>query len=232
MSRGKGKGGTGNRKNQTTRALVCPRVSRPGKKKEKRRRKRGNYLKEVPQRMDRGGHGVDAEGVVAEERGQEEEGGKQGHEDVEEECDAPVETKTVPLFEKMGGAEAMSGLLVNAVEIFYRKLLSDDALARYFEGVDTENLKRKQVEFLAYVFGGPDAYRGKNIAEAHRHLIEEEGLNETHFDAVAGHFRDTLVELGVEECLIDEAMGVLASARPVFERGQRAVEGEVELVKQ
>jgi len=88
------------------------------------------------------------------------------------ETEAP---RSPTLIERMGGAEAASGLLIPAVEIFYAKLLADPTLAPYFEGVDTTILMRKQVEFLAYVFGGPKAYTGKGIAEAHENLIREKG---------------------------------------------------------
>ena len=79
------------------------------------------------------------------------------------------------LIERMGGIEAASGLLISAVELFYHKLMADTRLATFFEGKDVEMLKRKQVDFLAYVFGGPESYQGKGIAEAHEHLIREQG---------------------------------------------------------
>lgn len=83
--------------------------------------------------------------------------------------------KTPSLIERMGGAEAASGLLISAVEVFYHKLVNDEQLARFFEGRDMVLLKRKQVDFLAYVFGGPTEYSGKGIFEAHEHLIREQG---------------------------------------------------------
>jgi Bacterial-like globin len=79
------------------------------------------------------------------------------------------------LIERMGGAEAASGLLISAVELFYYKLVNDAQLARFFEGKDMVLLKKKQVDFLAYVFGGPTEYSGRGIFEAHEHLIREQG---------------------------------------------------------
>lgn len=43
------------------------------------------------------------------------------------------------------------------------------------------------------------------------------GLNETHFDILVQHFRDTLTELNLEPNLIDEAVDVVNAARPVFQ---------------
>jgi len=56
-------------------------------------------------------------------------------------------------------------------------------------------------------------------------------LNETHFDIVAEAFRQTLVELGAAEGLVKEAMGILMSARPVFETGNGDKVDEVEEAK-
>jgi hypothetical protein len=44
------------------------------------------------------------------------------------------------------------------------------------------------------------------------------GLNEVHFDIVATHFRNTLIELQASKDLVDEAMRILSTARPVFVR--------------
>jgi hemoglobin len=88
---------------------------------------------------------------------------------------APMAEHHKSLIERMGGAEAASGFLISAVELFYAKLMSDATLHRFFEGRDMAMLKRKQVDFLAYVFGGPASYQGKGIAEAHEHLIRKEG---------------------------------------------------------
>ena len=76
---------------------------------------------------------------------------------------------------------------------------------------------QKQVQFLAYAFGGPEKYTGKDLKVAHARLIKEKGLNETHFDMVAGHFKATLEELGVPPDLVGECLEVVATARPIFE---------------
>lgn len=122
------------------------------------------------------------------------------------------------LIDNLGGPEAALGFIIPAVEIFYKKLISDDRISSYFDGMDTDRIKRKQVEFLTYVFGGPAAYTGRDIAEAHKTLIEERGLNEYHFDIVAGHFHDTLVELECANEIVEEADAILHTARPIFER--------------
>lgn len=51
-------------------------------------------------------------------------------------------------------------------------------------------------------------------------MIDEQGVDERHFDMVAGHFSDTLKELGVAPDVIAEAVGVVATLRPIFEKAK------------
>ena len=64
----------------------------------------------------------------------------------------------------------------------------------------------------------PERYTGKDIAQAHQRLIVEQGLNETHFDIVIEHFIATMRELNVPEAVLDQAVAILMTSRPVFER--------------
>ena len=79
-------------------------------------------------------------------------------------------------------------------------------------------IRDNAVEFMAFVFGSPERYTGKDIAQAHQRLIVEKGLNETHFDIVIDHFVATLKELNVPEDVSDQAVAILMTSRPVFER--------------
>lgn len=121
------------------------------------------------------------------------------------------------LIEQIGGPEAAMGILIPSVEIFYARLLSDERINEFFEGIDTERLKNKQVEFLAYVFGSPERYTGKDIAEAHEDMIKNRGLNEYHFDIVAEHFHQSLIEVKLPDNLIQQALEILLTSRPIFE---------------
>ncbi len=88
-----------------------------------------------------------------------------------------------------------------------------------------------QTKFMTMAFGGPNSYNGKSMAAAHKNLIEKQGLNETHFDMVAGHLVSTLKDLGVTQPLIDDVLAVVGPLRSVFERPATASglvgEGEV-----
>lgn len=112
------------------------------------------------------------------------------------------------LFDRLGGAEAVSA----AVDLFYQKVLADARISHFFESTDMQAQKAKQRGFLTMVFGGPVHYQGKDLRQAHAPLVER-GLNDEHFDAVAGHLQATLVELGVGEDLTAEVMAIAASTR-------------------
>lgn len=110
------------------------------------------------------------------------------------------------LFEKIGGTAAVEA----AVDIFYRKVLEDKSINQFFDNTDMEAQRAKQMAFLTMAFGGPSNYSGKDMREAHAPLVAK-GLNESHFNAVAGHLQETLKELEVPEDLIGEVMAIAGS---------------------
>lgn len=112
------------------------------------------------------------------------------------------------LFEKIGGEGAVDA----AVDIFYRKVLSDDSINPFFDATDMEVQHAKQKSFLTMAFGGPNNYTGADLRTGHAHLVAR-GLNEDHFNAVAGHLQSTLEELNVSTDLISEVMTIAGSTK-------------------
>jgi hemoglobin len=110
------------------------------------------------------------------------------------------------LYERLGGAPAMEA----AVDIFYRKVLTDDRISRFFEDVDMERQAAKQKAFLTMVTGGPANYTGQDMRRGHAHLVAQ-GLNDDHFDAVVELLAGTLIELGANPADIAE-VGALANS--------------------
>jgi len=112
------------------------------------------------------------------------------------------------LYEQLGGEAAVNA----AVDIFYRKVLSDDRINAFFEDVDMDKQAAKQKAFLTMAFGGPHNYTGLDMRRGHANLVER-GLNDTHVDAVIENLGATLRELGVKEELIAQVAAIAESTR-------------------
>ncbi len=112
------------------------------------------------------------------------------------------------VYDEIGGAVAVDA----AVDIFYRKVLTDSSISHFFDSVDMDDQAAKQKAFLTMAFGGPNEYTGKDMRAAHAGLVSR-GLNDSHFDAVCGHLKSTLEELGVPKSLLTTILGVAESVR-------------------
>lgn len=112
------------------------------------------------------------------------------------------------LFERVGGEAAITA----AVGIFYDKVMADPLTRPFFTGLDMSAQSAKLVGFMAWAFGGPEQYRGRDLRAAHAPLVAR-GLSDAHFDAIAGHLKATLNELGVADELVAEALGIVGSVR-------------------
>jgi hemoglobin len=144
------------------------------------------------------------------------------------------EVEPPSLYEQLGGASAVDA----AVDIFYRKVLSDERISHFFEDVDMVRQAAKQKALLTMAFGGPHQYTGQDMRAAHAHLANrswknysliyrlqtqrksgedqgkvERGLKDSHFDAVLENLRDTLAELGIAEHLIAQVNAIAESTR-------------------
>ncbi|MDP3877516.1 MAG: group 1 truncated hemoglobin [Methylobacter sp.] len=116
--------------------------------------------------------------------------------------------KSQTLYERIGGEAAVNA----AVDIFYRKVLADYRINRFFDNADMEKQVAKQKAFFTMAFGGPNNYTGTDMRTAHAHLVKM-GLNDSHFDAVMEHLGATLTELNVPADLIAEAAAIAESTR-------------------
>jgi hemoglobin len=116
--------------------------------------------------------------------------------------------ETLSLYEKLGGGAAIDA----AVDLFYRKVLADDRINGYFEGIDIDAQIAKQKAFMTMAFGGPHEYTGKDLRIGHAHLVSQ-GLDDEHFDAVAQDLKTTLEELQVPKESIDEVLALVEGTR-------------------
>jgi len=96
------------------------------------------------------------------------------------------------LFELIGGRSTIEA----ATELFYDKVLQDQNLQPFFEGIDMAHLRSRQAMFISMLLAG-SVYTGKNIHEAHARS-RNYGLTDAHFDLFLTHFRAVLEEVGVK----------------------------------
>ncbi len=112
------------------------------------------------------------------------------------------------LYRQLGGGEAIQV----ALDLFYGKVMADPRVSGFFDGMDMERIKLKQMAFLTMAFGGPDAYDGRTLRAAHRRPLEQ-GLDEKRFEIYMDLFRETLDELGVPDELAGQVMDVACGHR-------------------
>lgn len=108
-------------------------------------------------------------------------------------------------YDRLGGAPTIR----EAVDRFYTRVLADPALAPFFTGTDMSQLKRHQVLLLSQVLGGPVAYDGRSLSDAHRGL----GISTDHYDKVVEHLVAVLVELGADDDALAAAGAVVADVK-------------------
>ena len=112
------------------------------------------------------------------------------------------------LYDQIGGEAAVDA----AVELFYRKVLSDYRINRFFNKTNMEEQIAKQKAFFTMAFGGPNNYTGGDMRDVHAKMVKM-GLNDSHFDAVMEHLGASLKELGVPDDLIGQAAAIAESTR-------------------
>lgn len=112
------------------------------------------------------------------------------------------------LYDQIGGESALN----LAVDLFYKKVLADDRINRFFEGTDMKSQAAKQKSFLTFAFGGPNRYSGRAMRAAHTKVVLL-GLNDMHFDAVVENLGATLTELGIDSELIRQAAAIAETTR-------------------
>jgi hemoglobin len=116
---------------------------------------------------------------------------------------------TATLYERIGGEPA----IMAAVDLFYAKVMADSLTRPFFSGLDMKAQVQKQISFMSRALGGPVEYQGRSLRAAHEKLVKEKGLGDAHFDAVAGHLKSTLEELGVDQAIVDEALAAIGGMR-------------------
>ena len=119
------------------------------------------------------------------------------------------------IYQKLGG----DVLLHEIIDRFYCRVLDDKRINFFFSGVnfdgaDMEKQIRHQRAFLKMVLGGGTQYSGRSLQDAHVPLVEQ-GLSDTHFDAMIENLKETLMEMKVEAKIIQEIVALVEQNRPI-----------------
>jgi hemoglobin len=94
--------------------------------------------------------------------------------------------------QRLGGRAGLDAL----IGALYFNILRDDRLARAFSGVDIGAVMSRQRDFFTIVLGADGTCSGRRLRAAHRRLLEEQGLDPRHFDALIDILAMTLDDLG------------------------------------
>jgi hemoglobin len=124
---------------------------------------------------------------------------------------APTEEEPASLYEAIGGRPALTA----AVDVFYGRLIANPVLGPFFPGGVGARHRAYVVTVLGEALGGPERYRGPDIASAHRGL----GISDAHFDRAAAHLDATLDELGVPRDLTGRIVAIVAGLRQAVVTG-------------
>lgn len=111
------------------------------------------------------------------------------------------------LFERIGGAATIHSL----VGALYFNILQDNRIALFFNDVELERMLEQQRQVLSTAFG--DACGDRSLISAFKHLTEQKGLKEHHFDALIEVLVMTLRDLHISRPLIIEIALIFESAR-------------------
>ena len=112
------------------------------------------------------------------------------------------------LYDDIGGAAAVRA----ALDAFYPRVLADATLSPFFLGVDIERLKKTQERFFAMALGGPSAYTGRSLHDAHLRT-RQRGVNGKEFDHYLAVFKGVLVDIGVPAGRIAAWLAIFESMR-------------------
>jgi predicted pyridoxine 5'-phosphate oxidase superfamily flavin-nucleotide-binding protein/truncated hemoglobin YjbI len=102
----------------------------------------------------------------------------------------------ISLYQRIGGEPAIQAI----TEVVVRKLLLDEKLNPFLDGINLQALLDNQRHFLKTVFG---AYNGQcsvpeNLREFYRQQTNPR-LSELHLDTALAHLKNTLIDLDVPE---------------------------------
>lgn len=102
----------------------------------------------------------------------------------------------------MGGETAVK----KVVDSLYRKVVADEEISHFIEGLDITRQIEYQTAFLSMIFGHKDyQFSQYDLRKAQKYLVSA-GLNNSHFDRLVEHLNISLKELELAEHEIGNIM--------------------------
>lgn len=111
------------------------------------------------------------------------------------------------LLERMGGASAV----MDSLDGLNRRMVADETLAPFFEGIDGQVWVDKLYDFLGRTLEASE-YDAQRLRSSHRKLVDA-GLSDVHFDLTMEYLREALIEAGVPDDCLDEVNALFESTR-------------------
>ena len=102
------------------------------------------------------------------------------------------------IFEKIGGHDQLEKMVAQ----FYQFILTDERINYFFlENVsDIPKLHSTMVQFLTFLFGGPNHYKGPNMVKLHENMP----IKQIHFDITWEHMESAFLIFKIPKELIAE----------------------------
>ena len=121
------------------------------------------------------------------------------------------EITTVTLFERLGGAPGIRRIVDGAIAAHMENPVIRARFTPYEDKpARVEEIKQHTCAFFAAGSGGPDAYRGRSMAEAHRGM----DIAPSEYDAAAGDILGTMHGLGYDSATRGAVADILQSLKP------------------
>lgn len=118
----------------------------------------------------------------------------------------------VSLIKWVGSSRALEQM----VDRLSSKLLSDDVLSVFFEGVEVDQFECHQYQLLQLAFADVPLRLPGHVLYKHHRLFATMGLNELHFDRLMIHLRETLTESDIPSAEVEESISRMQPLRQVF----------------
>lgn len=106
------------------------------------------------------------------------------------------------LFGELGGMAGVTAIARDTVDFAH----ANPAIRRHFAKIDREDLKKTLAEQLCSLTGGPCAYKGKDMARAHKGL----DLSEADFNALVEDLRRAFAKNAVPGSAGNRLLAILA----------------------